>query len=99
VPTIFSMAQNFPNPFNPSTTIRFTVPENANVTIQIYDLTGREVASLLNGVFRNIGVYNVPFNASMYSLSSGVYFYRITANDPASNAVKFTEVKRMILIK
>ncbi len=98
-PTSFSLMQNFPNPFNPVTTIRFAVPENTNVTLIIYDINGREVARLLNSVNYGIGAFNILFNSGMYGLSSGVYFYRVTAVDPSSGANKFTEVKRMILIK
>ncbi len=98
-PTIFSLMQNFPNPFNPSTTIRFALPQNANITLKVYDLSGREVARLIDNSFYITGVYNVAFNSGLYSLSSGVYLYKITAYDPNSNSRVFTEVKRMILIK
>jgi hypothetical protein len=98
-PTSFSLMQNFPNPFNPVTTIRFAVPENTNVTLKIYDINGREVAQLLNNVNYGIGAFNILFNSGMYGLSSGVYFYRVTAVDPSTGSNKFTEVKRMILIK
>ena len=98
-PTVFSMFQNFPNPFNPATTISFAVPENANITLKIYDINGREITTAINSRLYATGVYNYFFNASAYSLASGIYFYKITAQNPASKAVKFTEVKRMILIK
>jgi hypothetical protein len=99
LPTSFSLMQNFPNPFNPVTTIRFAVPENTNVTLIVYDLNGREVARLLNNVNYGVGAFNILFNSGTYGLSSGVYFYRVTAIDPSSGSNKFTEVKRMILIK
>ncbi|MFZ1323395.1 MAG: T9SS type A sorting domain-containing protein, partial [Ignavibacteria bacterium] len=89
VPTEFNLSQNYPNPFNPSTKIDFQIPENGNVKITLYDMTGREVAVILNEV-KEAGYYNVNFNGS--NLSTGAYFYRINAND-------FTATKKMTLIK
>jgi hypothetical protein len=88
-PEVFELVQNYPNPFNPSTTISFSLPENSMVTLKIYDITGSEVAVLVND-FRNAGVHQVKFDAS--ALSSGTYLYRITAKD-------FTETRKMILAK
>ena len=85
----YTLEQNYPNPFNPNTTIRFSVPEKANVTLKIYNTIGQEVASLLNGEI-TAGNHEVDFNAS--ALSSGVYFYRIQSSS-------FTSTKKMILIK
>ncbi len=98
-PTNFALMQNYPNPFNPVTTIRFALPQNAAVTLRVYDISGREVARIIDGVVYNTGVYSVPFNAGSYSLASGVYLYRITALDASTKSAVFTEVKRMILIK
>lgn len=98
-PTIFSMLQNYPNPFNPVTNIRFTVPENAVISLSVYDVSGRLVANAIESRFYNTGVYNFVFNSNNYGLSSGVYFYRITAADASTGTNKFTEVKRMILLK
>jgi N-acetylneuraminic acid mutarotase len=89
VPETYSLSQNYPNPFNPSTNIKFAVPQAGNVKMVIFDVMGREVATLVNE-FRPAGNYAVDFNAS--ALSSGVYFYRI-------NAGNFTDTKKMILIK
>jgi len=83
------LLQNYPNPFNPTTKISFDVPKTGFVSLKVYDVLGKEVANLVNGV-RNPGSYIVDFNAS--HLSSGVYFYRIEAGE-------FTQVKKMLLIK
>ncbi len=85
----YALEQNYPNPFNPNTTIRFSIPEKANVTLKIFNSIGQEVASLLNGEI-TAGNHEVDFNAS--ALSSGVYFYRI-------NSANFTSTKKMILLK
>ena len=76
IPSDYSLAQNFPNPFNPSTKIRYTVPEQANVSLKIYDVLGKEVAELVN-VEQSAGTYEASFDASR--LSSGIYFYQLTA--------------------
>jgi len=89
VPSAFALEQNFPNPFNPATTIKFSVPKSGIVMLKVYDVTGTEVASLVNGEL-NAGSYKSEFNASQ--LGSGVYFYKLVANG-------FTETKKMILIK
>ncbi|MBC8488049.1 MAG: T9SS type A sorting domain-containing protein, partial [Bacteroidetes bacterium] len=88
-PVNFKLSQNYPNPFNPATTINFDIPVNGNVTLQVFDLSGREVDVLINE-FRTEGTYSVNFNGESYS--SGVYFYRLTVNN-------FTDTKKMLLIK
>lgn len=88
-PYSYSLTQNFPNPFNPSTMIQYTIADAQKVELKIYDLLGREVQTLVNDV-QNPGSYNVMFNAQ--NLSSGIYFYRLTAGN-------FSEVKKMTLIK
>ncbi|MBS1513894.1 MAG: T9SS type A sorting domain-containing protein [Bacteroidetes bacterium] len=90
VPAKFELSQNYPNPFNPSTKINFSLPKDAKVTLTIFDISGREVARLLNGEFRQADYYTVNFNGS--ALASGVYFYKIQAGD-------FTESKKMMLVK
>ncbi len=89
VPESFSLAQNYPNPFNPVTNIGFRIAEFGFVTMKVYDITGKEIAVLVNEELRP-GVYNVDFDGS--DLSSGTYFYRIEANG-------ITDVKKMILVK
>jgi len=93
VPTDFSMSQNYPNPFNPSTSISYSIPENAFVTLKIYDVLGNEVIELINEQ-KESGNYQIDFNASSVSrrISSGIYYYTLTAGN-------FTSTKKMILIK
>jgi photosystem II stability/assembly factor-like uncharacterized protein len=90
IPENFSLYQNFPNPFNPSTIIKYQVPQNSNVELKIFNSLGQEVATLVNGIV-NTGTYDVQFNAS--KLPSGIYFYIIKAGD------NFFQAKKMILIK
>lgn len=89
IPKEFSLAQNYPNPFNPSTKITFNIKENTNVELSVYNMLGEKVAVLANG-HMNAGNYSVTFDAS--DLTSGVYFYKLTAGS-------FTSVKKMILMK
>ena len=85
----FSLTQNYPNPFNPSTTIRYEIPENQFVTLKVYDLLGKEVATLVNEE-KQAGSYSVDFDAS--NLTTGMYIYKIQTGD-------FVDTKKMILIK
>ena len=89
IPDKFSLSQNYPNPFNPTTTINFSIPKSGFVTLKVYNVLGKEVASLVNEI-KNAGSYAVDFSGS--ELTSGTYFYRIEAGD-------FTDVKKMILLK
>jgi len=89
LPKVFSLDQNYPNPFNPSTNINFALPQAAKVSLTIYDMLGRKVATLLNEQ-RPAGRHTVQFDAS--SLASGMYIYRI-------EAASFTSTKKMLLIK
>lgn len=98
LPTAFQLDQNFPNPFNPSTTISFAVPEDAFISVKVYDISGREIAELLNNRFYSRGYQNVLFNSASYNLSSGVYLYKLTAKNTNSNVI-FSQVKKMILVK
>lgn len=95
VPKEFALLQNYPNPFNPSTTITYDVPKDAFVSIIVYDILGREVASLVNGVL-SANRYTVQWNAA--HLSSGMYIYRMaTRNMDGSSS--FTSVKKLLLMK
>lgn len=89
IPGSFKLLNNYPNPFNPVTNIKFDLPKDVFITIKICDLRGREIKTIVNE-FKNAGSYIVSFNGS--ELASGVYFYRIQAGD-------FVQTKRMVLIK
>jgi hypothetical protein len=88
-PTSYLTASNYPNPFNPATTISYSVPVAGKVTLSVYDLTGREVAKLVNGT-QTAGRYAATFDGT--NLASGIYFYRLT-----SGMQSFTN--RMVLLK
>ncbi|MEI7485355.1 MAG: T9SS type A sorting domain-containing protein [Ignavibacteriota bacterium] len=90
VPAKYEISQNYPNPFNPTTKIDFQLPTDGKVSLKIYDITGREMATLVNNEFKKADYYTVMFNGS--NLSSGVYFYRITAD-------KYVMTKKMVLLK
>ncbi len=85
----YTLFDNYPNPFNPSTKIMYTVPNNEFVTLKVYNTVGEEVMTLVNEV-KQPGLYEVDFNAA--SLPSGVYMYRIIAGE-------FVQTKKMILMK
>jgi len=85
----FNLSQNYPNPFNPSTTISFSIPSNEKVSLKIYDVLGKEVATIINENME-AGNYKKEWNAG--SFSSGVYFYKLQAGN-------FVETKKMCLIK
>ncbi|PIQ08361.1 MAG: hypothetical protein COW71_12240 [Ignavibacteriales bacterium CG18_big_fil_WC_8_21_14_2_50_31_20] len=91
----FELSQNFPNPFNPSTVIKYSIPKESKVKVSIYTVLGEEIFQLVN-TQQNEGYYNVTWNAQ--NLSSGIYFVRIVANsiDGRNN---FVSIKKMILIK
>jgi hypothetical protein len=93
VPEAYSLSQNYPNPFNPTTSIDFDVPSDGVVSLKVFDMTGKEVAEVVNE-FKPAGYYTVSFNAS--ALSSGIYFYKLTAQ---SNGSTFSAVKKMMLVK
>jgi hypothetical protein len=93
LPTQFILSQNYPNPFNPTTSISFGLPVKSNVSVKIYDITGRQVATLTDRETA-AGFYTIKFDAS--NLPSGVYMYRMTADNSKS---VFSETKRFILLK
>ncbi len=90
LPVEFNLYQNFPNPFNPATVIKYDLPKDVKVTVKVYDLLGREVAILVNNEYKNAGRYELNWNAGNYA--SGVYIYRIEAGT-------YISTKRMVLIK
>jgi hypothetical protein len=88
-PSEFVLEQNFPNPFNPTTKISYTLPERSTVSIKVFDTIGNEITELANGE-KEAGVYEVEFNAE--SLPTGIYFYHLVSG-------KFSQTKKMILLK
>ncbi len=89
IPSKFILFQNFPNPFNPKTVIKYNLPISCFVRLMVYDILGRKVSELVNET-QTEGIYKIKWDASNYA--SGVYFYRIEARD-------FVAVKKMVLIK
>jgi hypothetical protein len=89
LPAEYTLHQNYPNPFNPSTTITFSLPRSASTSLKVYDMLGREVATLVNG-YTTSGTHEIQFNAT--NLASGVYFYKLTSGN-------FTKVNKMMLTK
>jgi hypothetical protein len=92
-PEKFVLLQNYPNPFNPSTTIGFSLPQASNVTVEIYNVVGERVASLVNKTLE-AGYHNLNFDASKFP--SGTYIYQLKAN--SANGI-FVETKKMLLMK
>lgn len=92
-PSDFSLSQNYPNPSNPGSNISFSLPVNGLVSLKIYDVTGREVKTLIDG-FKEAGFYSEYFDGS--SLASGVYFYRLILT---ADGDKFSETKKIVLKK
>lgn len=89
LPENYTLDQNYPNPFNPSTVIKYSLPSESFVSLKVYDLLGREVRTLVNGI-QKAGVQRINFNAS--GLTSGVYIYKLSAGN-------FTQTKKLVLLK
>jgi hypothetical protein len=89
IPSAYGLDQNYPNPFNPATTISFALPQSGHVRLAVFDLQGRMVADLVNGI-KDAGVHQINFDAT--NLASGMYFYRLQTDD-------FAAVKKMMLVK
>jgi len=89
-PQGYSLFQNFPNPFNPSTVIRYALPTTSRVTLRVYNVLGQAIATLVNGVVEETGIHEVTFEAN--NLPSGVYFYQLQTNG-------FTQVRKMMLAR
>ena len=101
IPTVYELQNNYPNPFNPSTTIQYGLPKQSNVTVKIYSLLGQEVKTLVNND-QSPSYYRVVWNGTdNYGshVSSGVYFIRITAQSSEPNSKPFIQVKKMLLMK
>ncbi|MEQ8526010.1 SusE domain-containing protein [Gracilimonas sp.] len=89
IPTEFALKQNYPNPFNPTTTISYDIPEASEVSIEIFDVTGRKVTELVNAR-QSPGTYEIQWNAAQFA--TGIYIYRITAGN-------YSAVRKLTLIK
>ncbi len=86
----FTLSQNYPNPFNPTTTISFYLPSRSVVSLKIFDILGREIATIVNSEAMSAGNYSRQWNAAR--VSSGLYFYRLQAG-------VFTETKKLLLLR
>ena len=96
-PDSYSLDQNFPNPFNPATRIRYGLPQKARVTLSVYTTLGQLVAELVNAQM-DAGYHEVSFDGS--HLGSGLYFYRIQAGDPGSGkGGSFTQTRKFLLVR
>jgi phosphatidylserine/phosphatidylglycerophosphate/cardiolipin synthase-like enzyme len=94
LPLTYTLSQNYPNPFNPATTISVTLPASAQVTLVVYDVLGREVARLADGM-HPAGIHDFQFNAG--NIASGTYLYRLEARDATGTAVQ--KSRTMVLVK
>jgi hypothetical protein len=95
MPAEYALEQNYPNPFNPSTQIAFTIPEASNVTLEIYNMLGEKVSTLVDSRRLSAGRYEYTWNGKDNfggRLSSGVYLYRIQAGE-------FVQIKKMMMLK
>lgn len=100
LPQEFVLSQNFPNPFNPSTTISYQLSSAGYVTLKVYDLLGREIATLVHE-YKQAGDYSTEFRVQNGELASGVYFYMIRVRDssPDRSGSEFGKTMKMLLIK
>jgi hypothetical protein len=89
LPIEYALKQNYPNPFNPSTKIKYSIPQSSNVVLKVFDILGNEIETLVNEE-KSVGIYEVQFDAT--GISSGVYFYTLTAGN-------FVENKKMVLLR
>ena len=88
-PSKYVLEQNFPNPFNPSTVIKFSVPEKTNVLLKVFNTLGQEISEIVNSEF-DAGVHQIEFNSS--NLTSGVYYYKMETE-------KFSQIRKMVVVK
>ena len=94
IPEVFELHQNYPNPFNPITILRYDLPKDANVSITIYNMMGRQVSTLVSSQ-QNVGFKSVRWNATNdkgASVSAGIYLYQIQAGE-------YISTKKMVLLK
>ena len=101
VPDKFELFQNYPNPFNPGTIISYQLPSDSRVTIKIYDILGREISTLYDGI-QKAGYYENRFSAeggNGRALSSGMYIYRLTAKSNDGKSNEYSSIKKMMVLK
>jgi uncharacterized protein (TIGR02145 family) len=96
IPTQYALELNYPNPFNPITEIRYQLPEDNYVVLKVYDVLGKEIATLVNGM-QTAGYKSVSFDAT--TIPSGMYFYRLEATSVSDLSKTFTQVRKMLLVK
>ncbi|MCJ7552905.1 MAG: T9SS type A sorting domain-containing protein, partial [Ignavibacteriaceae bacterium] len=89
IPTTYFISNNFPNPFNPNTKIKYSVPQSSKVIIKVFDILGTEIETLVNEE-KAVGTYELNWNAA--NLPSGVYFYRLQVSS-------FVQTRKMILLR
>ena len=92
IPANFKLFQNYPNPFNPNTVISYSLSANSVITLKVFDILGREVATLIKNETMESGNHEIEFDGS--KLSSGVYFYRLNVNNG-----EFVQTKKFLLMK
>jgi hypothetical protein len=95
MPRVFALSQNYPNPFNPTTMISYQIPSHSSVSLRIYDILGKEVATVVNERHEP-GTYAVTIDAARYGMASGLYFYKI---DARGTSERFVRVLKMMLVK
>lgn len=95
LPTRFELQQNYPNPFNPTTIIKYQISALSEVRLELFDVLGRKVATLVDAK-QSAGLYSVALHGAKFALSSGTYFYRLQARSGSS---EFVETRKMMLVK
>jgi hypothetical protein len=101
IPTVYELRSNYPNPFNPSTTILYGLPRHSRVVLKVYSLLGQEIATLVDDV-QDAGYHRVIWsgqNKSGCQVASGMYLFRITARSTENGRESFTQVKKMLLLR
>lgn len=98
IPDVFTLSQNYPNPFNPTTTIRYGLPEDAVVRLEVYNILGERIQTLVDA-HQKAGYHQTQFGRYNSGIASGVYFYRLIARSQSNNSSPFVEVRKMFLVK
>jgi hypothetical protein len=101
IPKVYQLYNNYPNPFNPSTTIQYDIPRQSKVVLKVYSLLGQEIATLVDGVVES-GYHQTVWNGQHVSgsqVASGVYLFRMSAQSTSGKSEAFTQMKKMLLVK